>query len=151
MINLLSHVKKWQGKSSSFKAHKVLMMIIMTTSTTSPTPRPTLSLRSDALLLNLEASDRKRSLDAFSRSDLIIMLCQILQLACVEGVPVLKVRKIVAPVKHSPNVTSHHPGHLERLLITLMTLKPHLAELLCSPLPPGCAVQPTDHPVVVLS
>ena len=106
------------------------MIIIITTSRTSPTPRPTLSLRSDALLLNLEASDRKRSLDAFSRSDLIIMLCQIIQLVSVEGVPVLKVRKIVAPVKHSPNVTSHHPGHLERLLITLVTPKSYSIELL---------------------
>ena len=123
------------------------MIIIITTSTISPTPRPTLSLRSDALLLNLEASDRKRSLDAFSRSDLIIMLCQILQLACVEGVPVLKVRKIVASVKHSPNVTSHHPGHLE-IDDGEAALKCHPAQ--CSPPQPGYEAQPGDRPVGVL-
>ena len=46
------------------------MMMITTTSSTSPTPRPTLSLRSEAFLLILEASARKRSLEVFSRSDL---------------------------------------------------------------------------------
>ena len=53
-----------------FLFHKVLIIIMTTTTTTSPTPRPTLSLRSEAFLRNRDASDRKRSLEVFSLSDL---------------------------------------------------------------------------------
>ena len=62
----------WKVAVDSNKSHKVLMMMITTTSSTSPTPRPTLSLTSEAFPLILEASARKRSLEVFSRSDLKI-------------------------------------------------------------------------------
>ena len=73
--NVLPQVKnkRWEraeGKHGGHKVYKVLMMIMTTTSTISPTLRPTLSLRSEAFLLSLEASDRKRPLDVFKRSDL---------------------------------------------------------------------------------
>ena len=106
-------------QSYSFKAHKVLMIIIITTNRTSPTPRPTLSLRSDALLLNLEASDRKRSLDAFSLSDLIMILGQILWLkcwrwTCLEGLkdccPGQAQPQCYLSSPQSPWKTTDHPG-----------------------------------------
>ena len=58
------------SNNMKFFFHKVLIIIMTTTTTTSPTPRPTLSLRSEAFLRNRDASDRKRSLEVFSRSDL---------------------------------------------------------------------------------
>ena len=58
------------SNNMKFLFHKVLIIIMTTTTTTSPTPRPTLSLRSEAFLRNRDASDRKRSLEVFSRSDL---------------------------------------------------------------------------------
>ena len=67
----------WKNYCCQWNAHKVLMIMMTTTRRTSPTPRPTLSLRSEAFLLSLEASERKRSLDVFSRSDLKIFSVKI--------------------------------------------------------------------------
>ena len=126
--------------------HIVLIIIMTTTTTTSPAPRPTLSLRSEAFLRNRDASDRKRSLEVFSRSDLATINLEIgWRLNTLFNVsawtkPVLKFRKIVSPVEDSPNIASHNTSNLQQNYHCqeCRPIPPHLLHLAtqtCQPVP----------------
>ena len=119
--------------------HKVLIIIMTTTTTTSPTPRPTLSLRSEAFLRNRDASDRKRSLEVFSRADLAAINLKILFHVSAWTKPVLKFREIVSPVEDSPNIASHNTSDLKQNYHCQGWPTPphllHLATQTCQPVP----------------